>query len=372
MKLKLVTIVGTRPELIKLSKVIKKCDEFFDHKLVHTGQNYDYELNQVFFEDLGIRKPDMFLNVAGESASQTVANVISKSDEYLREAKPDALLVYGDTNSCLCVLSAKRLQIPVFHMEAGNRCFDQLVPEELNRKIVDHLSDINMVHSDHARKYLEREGIKPETIIKTGSPIPEIYETYKDSINSSKVLENLGLDKHGYILVSAHREENVDYETDLRMLLGSLNEAARHFDKKVLVSVHPRTRKRIDALSDLELDERVILSKPLGYFDYNQLQQCAFCVLSDSGTLTEEVDAMRFPGVMIRKTHERPEGMDVGAVVMSGLTAEGVINSIKLATSDDSRKFNQIRDYEVSNVSSHVVKIISSYTEYVNRVVWHK
>ncbi|WP_164848453.1 non-hydrolyzing UDP-N-acetylglucosamine 2-epimerase [Halobacteriovorax sp. HLS] len=373
MTLKVMTIVGTRPEIIKLSRVINELESHTNHILVHTGQNYDYELNQVFFNDLGVSKPNYFLEAAGETPALTIAKVISSVDEVLEKESPDAILLYGDTNSCISVISAKRRKIPIFHMEAGNRCFDQRVPEELNRKIVDHLSDINMVHSEHSRKYLEKEGINPETIIKTGSPMREIFDYYKEKIDSSNVLKDLDVTKGEFFIVSAHREENVDSEINFENFLDTLNFIAKEYDKKVIVSTHPRTRKKLEALGEREFDKRIQFLKPLGFFDYNKMQKEAFCVVSDSGTLTEESNILGFPGIMIRQAHERPEGMDVGAVIMSGLTSSRVKESIDLITSHyNELPPESIEDYAPKMVSKHVVRIIQSYTDYINRVVWKK
>lgn len=373
MALKVMTIVGTRPEIIKLSRIIDELRKYTDHVLVHTGQNYDYELNEVFFQDLGVHKPDHFLGSAGETAAQTIANVIAGVDKILDEVKPDAVLLYGDTNSCLSVISAKRKKIPIFHMEAGNRCFDQRVPEELNRKIVDHLSDINMVHCEHSRRYLLDEGLRPEKVIKTGSPMREVLDYYKDKIEASDILDRLGLKGKDFFIVSAHREENVDSEENFNNLLDTLNAVARKYDKKVIVSTHPRTRKKLEQLGREDFDERVEFMKPMGFFDYNKLQLTSHCVISDSGTITEESSFLKFPGIMIRQAHERPEGMDVGVVIMSGLKSERVIESIDIVTSQYAEAIPQeIADYKSDNVSSHVVKVIQSYTDYINRTVWHK
>lgn len=373
MTLKVMTIVGTRPEIIKLSRIIDELENKMNHILVHTGQNYDYELNEVFFKDLGVSKPDFFLEAAGESAASTIGNVIIKVDELLDTEKPDAILLYGDTNSCIAVIAAKRRKIPIFHMEAGNRCFDQRVPEELNRKIVDHLSDINMVHCEHSRRYLINEGIKPELIIKTGTPMREVLSYYKEQIENSSVLDDLSLTEGNFFIVSAHREENVDSEKNFRDLLDTLNAVAQKYDRRVIVSTHPRTRKKLEALDIKDFDKRVEFLKPLGFFDYNKLQKTAACVISDSGTITEEASLLKFPGIMIRQAHERPEGMDAGVVIMSGLTTERVIDSIEIIT--DQYKENppaEITDYQPELVSRHVVKVIQSYTDYINRTVWHK
>ena len=366
------TIVGTRPEIIKLSRIVSKLEKHMHHILVHTGQNYDYELNEIFFSDLEVKKPDYFLDAAKGNAAQTIGEVIAKVDEVLEKEKPDAVLLYGDTNSCLSVISAKRKKIPVFHMEAGNRCFDQRVPEEINRKVVDHLSDINMVHSEHARKYLQNEGIRPETIIKTGTPMREILNYYRPKIDGSNVLERLNLTPQGFFIVSTHREENIDSEENFSNLLESLNEISDKYKKRIIVSTHPRTRKKLESLKDTVISKNIEFMKPLGFHDYVKLQQEAFCVISDSGTITEESSILKFPAIMIRQAHERPEGMDVGAVVMSGLTKKRVIDSIEIAVSTKEGPTQNIKDYESENVSSHVLKIIQSYTDYINRTVWHK
>ncbi|MEA9356641.1 UDP-N-acetylglucosamine 2-epimerase (non-hydrolyzing) [Bacteriovorax sp. PP10] len=373
MTLKVMTIVGTRPEIIKLSRVAALMDKYFEHILVHTGQNYDYELNEVFFKDLGVKKPDYFLEAAKETAAQTIAQVIAKSDELIQKVKPDAILLYGDTNSCLSVISAKRLQVPIFHMEAGNRCFDQRVPEEINRKIVDHLSDINMVHSEHARRYLINEGLRPEQIIKTGSPMKEVLSFYSKDIDNCDILDRLKLKSKDYFIVSAHREENVDYDENFNNLLNSLNQVAEKFNKRVIVSTHPRTRKKLEALGSKSFNPKVEFLKPMGFFDYNKMQKEAYCVISDSGTITEESSILKFPAIMIRQAHERPEGMDVGTVIMSGLSSERVIESINIAVSQfEKYKPLDIADYASDRVSDQVVKIIQSYTDYINRVVWRK
>lgn len=367
------TIVGTRPEIIKLSRIIPKLDQFFDHILVHTGQNYDYELNEVFFSDLRIRKPDYFLEAAKESAAATIAEVITKADELMKKVKPDALLLYGDTNSCISVIAAKKLQIPIFHMEAGNRCFDQRVPEEINRKIVDHLSDINMVHSEHSRRYLISEGLKPEQIIKSGSPMREVLNFFKDDIDKSDVLSRLNLKNGEYFLVSIHREENVDYKENFENLLNSLNEVAKKYKKRIIVSTHPRTRKRLEQFDSSSFNELIEFMKPMGYLDYNKLQMCAACVISDSGTITEEASLLKFAAITIRKAHERPEGMDHGTLIMSGLRSDRVIDSIEIALSQvNDFSVQDIEDYANENVSYQVVKVIQSYTDYVDRVVWKK
>jgi len=374
-KLKVMTVVGTRPEIIRLSRVITVLDRYTDHVLVHTGQNYDYELNEIFFKQLGIRKPDYFLNAAGSNAAETIANVIRKSDEVLEIEKPDAFLIYGDTNSCLSVISAKRRKIPVFHMEAGNRCFDQRVPEEINRKIVDHLSDINMVISEHARRYLIAEGIKPDTIIKTGSIMRELLNYYANQIDKSEVLDEEGLQAGDYVIVSAHREENIDSEINFKLLLEALNGINDRFNKKVIVSTHPRTRKKLEASGFSNTNTRLSFMKPFGFFDYIKLQQHAFCVVSDSGTITEESSLLKFPAVNIRQAHERPEGMDEGTVIMTGLTKENILHAIKVTT-DHFKEHNppyvSVNDYEVENASRKVLKIIMSYTGFINRTVWYR
>lgn len=371
--LKVVTIVGTRPEIIKLSRVIVELDRHLEHILVHTGQNYDYELNEIFFQQLEVRKPDYFLESAAGSAARTIGNVIAKTDELLTQLRPDALLVLGDTNSCLAVIAAKRLKIPVFHMEAGNRCFDQRVPEETNRKIIDHTSDINIVFSEHARRYLLAEGIRPETVIKTGSPMKEVLDHYLPKIEASDVLTRLELEQKGYFVVSAHREENVDDETNFANLLESLNAIAVRYEKPVIVSTHPRTRKRLETLDTSHLDARIRFLKPLGFFDYVNLQKNAFCVVSDSGTITEESTILDFPAITIRQAHERPEGMDETTVIMSGLNPDNVLDSIEIAAAhykDNDRPFKLVPDYDVDNVSRKVLRIILSYTDYINRTVW--
>ncbi len=375
MPIKVMTIVGTRPEIIKLCRVINELDRHTDHILVHSGQNYDYELNEIFFKDLKIRKPDHFLNAAGETVADTIGNVISNSDKVMVSEKPDALLLLGDTNSCLSVISGKRRKIPIFHMEAGNRCFDQRVPEEINRKIVDHTSDINLTYTEHARRYLLAEGIKPETVIKTGSPMKEVLEHYGPQIDRSDVLERLQVEPEGYFVVSAHREENVDSEANFGDLLISLNAIAQKYDRPVIVSTHPRTRKKLEEHGDFKADGRIQFLKPLGFFDYIKLQMNAFCVISDSGTITEESSILDFPAVTIRQAHERPEGMDEGALIICGLRFDRVIESINIVTahySKNKRQFKLVQDYDTDNVSKKVLRIIMSYTDYVNRTVWYK
>ncbi len=374
-KIKVMTIVGTRPEIIKLSRVIPELDKHTNHVLVHTGQNYDYELNEIFFEQLGIRKPNYFLNAAGENAAATIGNVIALSDEIMQQENPDAVLLYGDTNSCLSVISAKRRKIPIFHMEAGNRCFDQRVPEEINRKIVDHLSDINMPLSEHARKYLVAEGLLPETVIKTGSPMKEVLLFHKENIEKSDVLEREKLTPGNYFIVSTHREENVDSEDNFQNLLASLNAITEKYNKKVIVSTHPRTRKKLEAIGFTNINPLIEFMKPFGFLDYIKLQKNAQCVISDSGTITEESSILGFPAITIRQAHERPEGMDEGTLIMTGLNADRIMESIEVVTAhfnEDKNGIKIIPDYETENVSKKVLRIILSYTDYINRTVWHK
>jgi len=375
MAIKIMTIVGTRPEIIKLCRVISELDKHTNHILVHSVQNYDYELNEIFFQQLGIRKPDYFLDAVGETLAQTIGNIIAKSDDVMEKEKPDALLLLGDTNSCLSAISAKRRQIPIFHMEAGNRCFDLRVPEEINRRIVDHISDINMPYTEHARRYLLAEGIKPETVIKTGSPMKEVLEHYGPQIDTSDVLERLQVGPEEYFVVSAHREENVDNEVNFGNLLESLKAIAKKYNKPIIVSTHPRTRKILGDHDVDNLDALIHFLKPLGFLDYVNLQMNAFCVISDSGTVTEESSILNFPAVTIRQAHERPEGMDEGTLIMCGLKAEGVLEAVEIVTSQysrDIRPFKLVRDYNMDNVSKKVVRIILSYTDYVNRTVWQK
>lgn len=373
-KLKVMTVVGTRPEIIRLSRVIAKLDAHTDHVLVHTGQNYDYELNEIFFDDLGIRKPDHFLNAAGNSGAETMGNVIGAIDRLLVEAQPEALLVLGDTNSCSAIIPAKRRHIPTFHMEAGNRCFDMRVPEEIIRKIVDHTADINMPYSDIARSYLIREGLSPDLIVKTGSPITEVLEHYKARINASNVVADLGLEEGQYFLVSTHREENIEPDEAFGRLVTLLNTMSKTYGLPVIVSTHPRTQKRIDE-AEVKFDERVQLMKPLSFSDYNKLQLCARAVLSDSGTITEESSVLNFPALNLREQHERPEGMEEASVMMVGLNVERVIQCLDILASQprgDDRLLRQVGDYSMPNVSDKVLRIIQSYTDYVNRVVWKK
>lgn len=373
--LKVMTIVGTRPELIKMSRVIAEFDKYTEHVLVHTGQNYDYELNQVFFDDLGIRKPDHFLEAVGENVAQTIARVIEKSDAVMESERPDALMLYGDTNSCLAVMAAKRRKIPVFHMEAGNRCFDQRVPEELNRKVLDHLSDINMVLTEHARRYLIAEGIRPETIIKTGSHMREVLDHYMPKIQQSDILQRLELESGRYFIVSAHREENVDTPENLHDLIATLNALAAAYDAKVIVSTHPRTKKRLDDLELGALDSRIAFLKPFGFCDYIKLQMEALCVVSDSGTITEESSLLNLPAITIRNAHERPEGMDAGTLIMSGLKKERVLDAVKVIVGQHDRQTvatQTVADYEGGAVSKKVLRTVLSYTDYINRTVWGK
>ncbi len=375
MSMKVMTIVGTRPEIIKLSRVISELDRHVKHILVHSGQNYDYELNGIFFSELGIRKPDYFLDAVGASVAHTIGNVIAKADDVLAKEQPDALLLLGDTNSCLAAIAAKRRKIPIFHMEAGNRCFDLRVPEEINRKIVDHISDINLTYTEHARRYLLAEGLRPETVIKTGSPMKEVLEHHRKQIDDSDVLTRLELRQGEYFVVSAHREENVDNEINFANLLQSLSAIAERYDKPVIVSTHPRTMVRLEEKGMAGLDTRIQFLKPLGFPDYVKLQMNAACVISDSGTITEESSILGFPAVTIRQAHERPEGMDEGTLIMCGLEAQTVLKSIEVVTSqfaEYSNRFRTVADYDVDNVSHKVLRIILSYIDYVNRTVWKK
>jgi UDP-N-acetyl-L-fucosamine synthase len=373
-KLKVMTVVGTRPEIIRLSRVMAALDKYMTQVIVHTGQNYDYELNQVFFDDLEIRKPDYFLEAAGKSACETVGMIIAKIDKVLYKVQPDALLVLGDTNSCLAAYPAKRRKIPVFHMEAGNRCFDQRVPEEINRKIVDHISDINMPYSAISRDYLLREAIPPDRIIKTGSPMYEVLHYYMPKIKASDVFERLNLKPAKYFVVSAHREENIDAPEQFTKLVNVLNKLAEIHGQRIIVSTHPRTRKRIEG-QGVKLNSLVELMKPLGFCDYVKLQMHARAVLSDSGTITEESSVLNFPAVNIRNAHERPEGMEEGAVMMTGLEFNRIDEALKILKNQkrgDQRSIELVGDYHAPNVSEKVVRIILSYTDYVNRFVWHK
>ena len=374
-KIKVMTIVGTRPEIIKLSEVMKELNRHVNHTIVHTGQNYDYELNEVFFEDLNIRKPDIFLEAVKGTPSETIGDIIAKADRVFEEIKPDALLIYGDTNSCLCVISAKKRKIPIFHMEAGNRCFDQRVPEEVNRKIVDHLSDINLPLSEQARDYLIAEGIKPETVIKTGSPMTEVLNANMAKINASDILDREGLQPKKYIIMSIHREENVDSPSNFGDLLASIDALTSKYAIPLVISTHPRTRKKLDEMGYQNKNPLIRFSKPYGFHDYNNLQMNAFCVISDSGTIAEEASILNLPAVTIRQAHERPEGMDETTVIMSGLNKDRVIDSVEIATihnAEVDRVIKPVKDYEADNVSKKILRIIVSYIDYVNRTVWHK
>ena len=371
-KMKVMTIVGTRPEIVRLSRVIPKLDDYCDHVLVHTGQNYDYELNEIFFNDLEIREPDYSLNAAGKTAAETIGKIIIAVDEVLDKVAPDALLVLGDTNSCMAVIPAKRRKIPVFHMEAGNRCFDQRVPEEINRKIVDHTADINLTYSSIAREYLIREGLPPDMIIKTGSPLNEVLNYYRKNIDSSNILDKLQLNKNEFFVISAHREENIDSDNNFRKLTNILNGIAEKYDMPIIVSTHPRTQKRIDSLS-VEFNPLIKLLKPLGFNDYNKLQISAKVVLSDSGSINEESSILNFPALNIRETHERPEGMEEASVMMVGLEFDRVMQALDILNGQPSgqeRLIRQVEDYSLPNVSDKVVRIIHSYSDYVKRVVW--
>ncbi len=371
-KLKVMSVVGTRPEIIRLSRVLAKLDEHCEHTIVHTGQNYDFELNEVFFNDLDVRKPDYFLNAAGKNAAETIGQVIIKVDEVLESVKPEAMLVLGDTNSCLSAIPAKRRKVPIFHMEAGNRCFDQRVPEETNRKIVDHTADINLTYSTIARDYLLAEGIPADRIIKTGSPMFEVLTHYMPQIDTSNVLKDLGLQKGQFFIVSAHREENVDSPNQLTSLANTLNTVAEYYDIPVIISTHPRTRNRVEA-QGIEFHKNIRLLKPLGFHDYNNLQKNAKAVLSDSGTINEESSIMNFPALNLREAHERPEGMEEASVMMVGLGAERVMQGLQVLESQpvgEQRLLRQVYDYSMPNVADKVVRIIHSYTDYVNRVVW--
>ncbi len=372
-KLKLITILGTRPEIIKMSEIIKKCDKYFEHVLVHTGQNYDYTLNEVFFKELGLREPDYYLGVVGENLGQTMGNVIAKSYEIMNTVKPDAIIVLGDTNSCLSVIAAKRLKIPVFHMEAGNRCKDENLPEEVIRRIVDVTSDVNLCYSEHARRYILDSGVKPENTYVVGSPMAEVLGANIESIRNSDVLTRLGLKKKKYILLSAHREENIDIESNFFSLMNAVNVMAQTYDMPILYSCHPRSKKYIEQRG-FQFDSRVIQSKPLGFFDYNHLQQNAFCVVSDSGTIPEEAAYFKFPAVSIRTSTERPEAMDKGVFTIGGITSEQVLQAVELAVSmnENGDQGTVVPAYADENVSTKVVKIIQSYTGIINKMVWRK
>ena len=372
-KLKLMTIVGTRPEIIKMSSIIKKCDKYFDNILVHTGQNYDYELNKIFFEDLDLREPDYYLGVVGNNLGQTMGNVISKSYELMEQIKPDAIIVLGDTNSCLSVISAKRLKIPVFHMEAGNRCKDENLPEEVIRRIVDVTSDINLCYSEHARRYILDSGVKPEYTFVVGSPMAEVLAEYGEKIDNSNILNELNLKENGYILLSAHREENIDIEENFFSLMNAINAMAEKYNMPILYSCHPRSKKYIEE-RNFKFDERVIQHKPLGFFDYNKLQKNAFCVVSDSGTVPEEGAFFKFPAVSVRTSTERPEAMDSGIFTIGSISSEQVLQAVELATSmnQNGDLSSDVGCYTDKNVSNKVVKIIQSYTGVVNMMVWRK
>jgi len=372
-KLKVMTVVGTRPEIIRLACVLQKLEasEAIEHIIVHTGQNYDYELNEVFFKDFNLRKPDYFLNAALGSATETIGNILIKIDPILEEVKPDAFLVLGDTNSCLCAIPAKKRQIPIFHMEAGNRCFDQRVPEETNRKIVDHISDINMTYSDIAREYLLREGLPADRIIKTGSPIYEVVHSKLEDIQKSNIVDELQLKKENYFVVSAHREENIGSDENFFNLVDTLNEIASTYNMPVIVSTHPRTRNKIDA-NEIKFHPLVQLMKPMGYNDYNKLQLDAFVVLSDSGTISEESSIMKFRALNIRQAHERPEAMEEASVMMVGLEKTRIMQGLKILESQNKETLREVADYSMPNVSDKVLRIIMSYTDYINRVVWKK
>ena len=373
--LKVMTIVGTRPELIKMSRVIAEFDKHTQHILVHTGQNYDYELNQLFFEDLSIRKPDYFLEAVGENAAQTIGHVIEKSDVVMEQENPDAIMFYGDTNSCLAVIAAKRRKIPVFHMEAGNRCFDQRVPEELNRKVLDHLSDINLVLTEHARRYLINEGVRPETIIKTGSHMREVLDFYMPKILQSDVLQRMGLTAEQFFIVSAHREENIDSSENMTDMVETLNALAEQYDMPVIVSTHPRTKKRLDGMELGKLNPHIQFLKPFGFCDYIKLQMEALCVISDSGTISEEGSLLNLPAVTIRNAHERPEGMDVGTLIMSGLKKNNVLDAVRVIIAQHDRMhptMKPVEDYEAGPVSKQLLRVVLSYVDYVNRTVWSK
>ncbi len=373
--LKVMTIVGTRPELIKMSRVIAEFDQHTQHILVHTGQNYDYELNQLFFEDLGIRKPDHFLEAVGDNAAQTIARVIEKSEAVMDKEQPDAVMLYGDTNSCLAVIAAKRRKIPVFHMEAGNRCFDQRVPEELNRKVLDHLSDINLVLTEHARRYLIAEGVRPETIIKTGSHMREVLDFYMPKIESSDIIQRMELEPNKFFIVSAHREENIDSPANMENMLETLNALAETYNYPVIVSTHPRTKKRLDSMELGQLNPLIQFLKPFGFCDYIKLQLESLCVVSDSGTISEEGSLLNLPAITIRNAHERPEGMDVGTLIMSGLKKDRVLDAVRVIIAQHDKKkrvMDRVEDYEGGPVSKQLLRVVMSYVDYVNRTVWSK
>ena len=371
-KLKLITIIGTRPEIIRLTEIIKLADQSFNHVLIHTGQNYDYTLNEIFFKELGLREPNYFLNVVGKHLGETIGNVISKSYEILLSEKPDALLVLGDTNSVLCTIAAKRLKIPIFHMESGNRCFDQNVPEEINRKISDHISDINLTYTENSRRYLLSEGFRKDHVFVTGSPLNEVLLKFKDEINKSNILKILNLQKDNYFVVSAHREENIDLANNFELLVESLNAVAEKYKMKIIFSTHTRTQKQIED-KKIKFNNLIINLQPFGFFDYINLQKNAFCVLSDSGTISEESAMMKFPAVSIRTSTERPEAIDAGSIVLGGITKNEILNAIDITM--QTNNFKNIKlplEYEIPNVSSKVIRIIQSYTSIVNKVIWNK
>ncbi len=371
---KVMTILGTRPEIIKMSRIITEIDKFFDHTLVHTGQNYDYELNEIFFNDLEVRKPDQFLDVASNTVGETIGNIIAKSDKVLEKINPDALILYGDTNSCLSAIAAKRRKIPIFHFEAGNRCFDLRVPEEINRKIVDHTSDINFTLTDHAKTYLIMEGIRPDRIFKTGSHMYEVLERYKNNIKNSNILKELNIKANKYFLVSVHREENVDNEKNFISLINILNEISENYELPIIVSTHPRTEKKLTNLG-ISRPKNLIFMKPFGFFDYIHLQQNSYCVISDSGTITEESSILKFPAINIRNAHERPEGMDYGSVIMAGINLKRIRESIKITIDhfkNNKESFYDIADYKNLHVSKQVTRTITSYIDTINRDVWKK
>jgi len=372
-KLKVMTILGTRPEIIRLSEIIKKCDRYFNHRLVHTGQNWDYTLNEVFFKDLGLRAPDFYLDSVGENLGQTMGNIIAKSYDLLSKEKPDAILILGDTNSALSAISAKRLKIPIFHMEAGNRCFDQNLPEEINRKIVDHISDVNMPYTEHARRYLLSEGYRKEHIYVTGSPLTEVLNVYEKNINASNILKDLQLEEGKYILLSAHREENIDNEENFISLMTAINKIAETYSLPIIYSTHPRSEKIIEKRG-FKFHPLVRNIKPFGFFDYNFLQKHAYCVMSDSGTVPEEASILEFPAVSIRTSTERPEALDKGAIILGGITEKDVLQSVELCRAmwESKDEVVSVPDYKDKNVSTKVVKIIQSYTSIINRVVWRK
>jgi len=373
-KLKVMTVVGTRPEIIKLSQVMKELDKYVEHVIVHTGQNYDYELNELFFEQLDIRKPDIFLEAVKGSASETIGDIIRKIDKVFLDIEPDALLIYGDTNSCLCVIPAKKRKIPIFHMEAGNRSFDQRVPEEINRKIVDHLSDINMPLTEQARDYLVAEGLKPQTVIKTGSPMLEVLNKNMEKILSSNILEKEELEKGKYFLMSIHREENVDSPKNFTDLLESIDAITEKYKYPIIISTHPRTKKKLEEMGYEEKNEYLRFAKPFGFHEYNQLQLNAYCVISDSGTITEESSILKIPAITIRQAHERPEGNDEGTLIMTGLNKHRILESIEVVVNQHNNDgpMRMVNDYSIDNVSKKVLRIILSYTDYVNRTVWSK